>query len=68
MREKCDCGNRLPLHLFEVAKKFPTKSFGHICLCERKWVWNDDQTDIIQDGTSPNPHAQLASDQTEEAR
>jgi len=58
MRKKCDCGSPLPIHLFEVAKKFPGP-FGHVCICERSWKWNDDKSEIVYDGTKENPSARV---------
>ena len=55
MREKCECGAKLPTHLFGLK----LEPFAHVCLCERRWVWNGDQTEIIQKGIEINPAARV---------
>lgn len=57
MRKECTCGKLLPLHMFNNAKKSFPELYTHVCLCERKWIWNGDLTDIIQLGTVVSPFA-----------
>jgi hypothetical protein len=59
MREKCNCGQPLPLHLAELAPS--DGSFKHVCSCEIRWKW--DGSDFIEDGSEPNPFARYDEEQ-----
>jgi hypothetical protein len=50
MREKCECGKKLPTHLLELG-------VDNVCLCGRKWVFKNGE--IVQDGTEHNPVAEF---------
>jgi len=50
MREKCECGSVLPVHLFGMK----LDNYSHVCLCEREWAWNADKTEIVRVGADVN--------------
>jgi len=54
VRTNCDCGQELPMHLFDLVR--PEDRFSHICSCGRRWE-KDGHGDTVCACRQENPFA-----------